>query len=112
MKFTTKYTIIEEIIRREINNKDKKIIYDNMCKYLYNDLTNIEHCSTSLIFASMKEIFPAFNHMYREDNGLIRYDIAYPLAGKELTVAESDEIFSRIKGQLQIELDNLKSQKR
>ena len=56
MKFTTKYKIIEEIIRREINNKDKKIIYDNMCKYLYNDLTNIEHCSTSLIFASMKEI--------------------------------------------------------
>lgn len=55
-KFITKIKIIEEIINREYNNIDKKIIYDNLCNYLSNDLTNIEHCSTSLIFAHMKDI--------------------------------------------------------
>ena len=64
------------------------------------------------LFANMREIFPRFNHMYREDNGFIRYDIDYPLEGKELTVAESNEIFSIIKEQLQIELDHSKKQKR
>lgn len=64
------------------------------------------------LFANMREIFPRFNHMYREDNGFIRYDIDYPLEGKELTVAESNEIFFIIKEQLQIELDHSKKQKR
>ena len=63
------------------------------------------------LFANMQETFPSFNHMYREDNGLIRYDIDYPLMGKELTVNESDEIFSIIRGQLQMKLDNIKSKK-
>ena len=64
------------------------------------------------LFENMRELFPRFNHMYREDNGFVRYDIDYPLEGKELTVSESNEIFSIIKEQLQIELDNSKKQKR
>ena len=56
IKNNTKIKIVEEIINREFNNKDKKIIYNNLCNYLKNDLTNIEHCSTSLIFANMKDI--------------------------------------------------------
>ena len=56
IKNNTKFKIVEEIINREFNNKDKKIIYNNLCNYLKNDLTNIEHCSTSLIFANMKDI--------------------------------------------------------
>ena len=56
IKHTTKIKIIEEIINREFNNRDKKRIYKNICNYLVNDLTNIEHCATSLIFANMKDI--------------------------------------------------------
>ena len=59
------------------------------------------------IYADIQETFPTFDHLYRQDNGLIRYDIDYPLKGKELTVTESNEIFSVIKGQVQVELDNL-----
>ncbi len=64
------------------------------------------------LIACLQETFPEFKHMYREENGLIRYDIDYPLKGKELTVAESDEIFSIIKEQLHMGLDNLKGQRR
>lgn len=56
IKNVTKNKIVEEIINREFNNKDKKRIYNNIFNYLNNDLTNIEHCSTSLIFANMKDI--------------------------------------------------------
>lgn len=63
------------------------------------------------LYASLQGIFPKFNHMYREDYGLIRYDIDYPLEGKELTQAESNQIFSVIKAQVQIELDILKNAK-
>ena len=56
VKFTTKIKIIEEIINRELNKKDRQKIYDNIYNYLFNDLTNVEHCETSLIFANMKDI--------------------------------------------------------
>jgi len=56
IKFTPKNKIIEEIIKREFNTNDRKIIYNNMCNYLKNDLTDIDHCATTLIFGSMKEI--------------------------------------------------------
>ena len=61
------------------------------------------------LYASLRNTFPTFNHLYREDHDLIRYDIDYPLEGKELTTAESDQIFSVIKAQVQIELDILKN---
>ena len=57
VKIFTKNEIIKEIINRELNEKDKQIIYNNMCNYLFNDLTDVEHCSTSIIFANMKEIY-------------------------------------------------------
>ena len=56
IKFIPKIKIIEELINREFNNVDKQKIHDNISNYLSNDLTNIEHCSTSLIFAHMKDI--------------------------------------------------------
>ena len=56
IKIISKDKIIEEIITRELNNNDKKIIYDNFCNYLFSDLTNIENIFTSLIFANMKDI--------------------------------------------------------
>ena len=56
VKLITKNKIIEEILHRELTSEDKKIIYDNTCNYLYKDLSNIEHCSTSIIFANIKEI--------------------------------------------------------
>lgn len=56
IKITYKDKIIEEILDRELNDNDKKKIYDNMKNYLFNDLTNIEHCATSLIFGNMKDI--------------------------------------------------------
>ena len=63
------------------------------------------------LFVNIREIFPTFNHMYREDNDLIRYDIDYPLKEKELTAIEADNVFSIIKEQLQMELDNFKNKK-
>ena len=59
------------------------------------------------LYESLQNIFPAFNHLYRESNGMIRYDIDYYLNGKELTVDESNEIFFIIKKQLQFELGNI-----
>ena len=56
MNLTPKIKIIEEIINREFDKNIKKKIYENMSNYLYNDLSNIEHCATSLIFANMKDI--------------------------------------------------------
>ena len=55
-KITPRDKIIEEIINREFNNKVKKKIFNNIKEYLLNDLSNIEHCATSLIFGNMKEI--------------------------------------------------------
>lgn len=63
------------------------------------------------LFAILRETFPSFNHIYRKDNDLIRYDIDFPLNGMELTVDKSNEIFSIIRGQLQIVLDNSKEKK-
>ena len=56
IKILPKNSIIKEIIQREFNNNDKKIIYNNMSNYLKNDLTDIDHCATTLIFGNMKEI--------------------------------------------------------
>ena len=56
VKIVTINEIIKEIINRELNEKDKQIIYNNMCNYLFKDLTDVEHCLTSIIFANMKEI--------------------------------------------------------
>ena len=63
------------------------------------------------LYHSLQSIFPSFNHMYREENGLIRYDIDYPLNGIELSVQQSDEIFSIIRNQLQKELNDNKAKK-
>lgn len=56
IKILTKDKIIEEIINREIINTDKKKIYDRLINYLLNDLTNLENCATTLVFANSKEI--------------------------------------------------------
>ena len=48
--------IIEEIIKREFSKDDKHKIFDKINEYLYNDLSNLENCLTTLVFASMKEL--------------------------------------------------------
>lgn len=64
------------------------------------------------IYKDLQEVFPTFNHMYRQkDNNIVRYDIDYILGEKELTTDESDKIFSTIKEQLEIELKNKSSKK-
>ncbi len=64
------------------------------------------------LYSKLQDEFPTFDHMYRETNDLVRYDIDYFLEGKELTTEESDEIFSVIKDQLQLQLNNSKNKKR
>ena len=56
IKISTKDKIIEEIINREFSLEDKKKMYELLNNYLLNDLTNIENCKTTLIFANMKDI--------------------------------------------------------
>lgn len=56
MKIKTKNKIIQEIINREFNDNERKMIFDRLNDYLANDLTNIENCKTTLIFANMKDI--------------------------------------------------------
>ena len=55
-RFLPKDHIVEEIILREFNNEDKNKIYNIFKDYLKNDLTNLENCLTTLVFASMKEV--------------------------------------------------------
>jgi hypothetical protein len=64
------------------------------------------------LYNSLQVLLPELNHMCREEKDLIRYDITYPLIGDELSIEQSNEIFSIIKNQLQIELDNLITKKR
>ena len=56
IKFFSKDKIINEIINREFNTKDRKKIYNNICNWLKDDLTNVENSATILVFASMKEV--------------------------------------------------------
>lgn len=63
------------------------------------------------LYTNLQTIFPTFHHMYREDKDMIRYDIDYFLNGKELTTEESDEIYSTIKNQLQLILENKRVKK-
>ena len=56
MKVKTKNKIIQEIINREFNEKERKMMFNRLKDYLFNDLTNIENCKTTLIFANMKDI--------------------------------------------------------
>ena len=56
IKVLTKNKIIEEIINREYINSDKKKMYKRLINYLLYDLTNIENCATTLVFANSKEI--------------------------------------------------------
>ena len=56
IKVLTRDKIIEEIIKREFINTDKKIIHDRLINYLLYDLTNLENCATTLVFANCKEI--------------------------------------------------------
>lgn len=60
----------------------------------------------------LQEIFPDFDHLVRVKEELARYDINYFLKGKELTQEESDSIFSIIRKQLELELENKKDNKR
>ena len=55
-RFLPKDQIMEEIIQREFNKDDKNKIYNLLNDYLINDLTNLENCLTTLVFASMKEV--------------------------------------------------------
>ena len=48
--------------------------------------------------------FPNFIHLCREQNGTIRYDIDYPLKGVELTQEQSNQIFSIIREELELEI--------
>jgi hypothetical protein len=56
IKFSVKDKIINEIINREFNAKDRKKIYNNICNWLKDDLTNIENNATTIVFGNMKEI--------------------------------------------------------
>ena len=56
IKFSSKDKIIQEIIKREFNSKDRKKIYNNICSWLKDDLTNVENSTTTIVFANMKEI--------------------------------------------------------
>ena len=56
IKVIIKDNIIEEIISRELSTNDKKIIYERLLNYLADDLTNLENCATTLIFANYKEL--------------------------------------------------------
>ena len=56
IKFSSKNKIINEIINREFNSKDRKKIYDNICNWLKDDLTNVECGATTIVFANMKEV--------------------------------------------------------
>ena len=58
------------------------------------------------LYNSLQTELSALNHMYREENDLIRYDITYPLNGNGLSTQQSKKIFSIIKNQLQTVLDN------
>ena len=55
-RFLPKDQIIEEIIHREFNEDDKNKIFHLLKDYLTNDLTNLENCLTTLVFASMKDV--------------------------------------------------------
>ncbi len=48
--------------------------------------------------------FPNFKHLCREQNNTIRYDIDYPLNGIELTTEQSNQIFSIIKEEFELEI--------
>ena len=50
-------------------------------------------------------VFPNFNHLYRENDDNMRYDINYPLNGIELTTEQSNQIFSTIKEELKLEIE-------
>lgn len=56
IKLIIKDNIIGEIISRELSTNDKKIIYERLLNYLADDLTNLENCATTLIFANYKEL--------------------------------------------------------
>ena len=56
IKFFSKDKIINEIINREFNAKDRKKIYNNICNWLKDDLTNVENSATTIVFANMKEL--------------------------------------------------------
>jgi len=56
IKFSSKDKIINEIINREFNTKDRKKIYNNICNWLKEDLTNVENSVTTIVFANMKEV--------------------------------------------------------
>jgi hypothetical protein len=56
IKFSSKDKIIQEIINREFNPKDRKKIYNNICNWLKDDLTNVEISATTIVFGNMKEI--------------------------------------------------------
>lgn len=58
------------------------------------------------LYQHLKEILPTFNHMCRQQEDSIRYDINYSLNGKELSKKESDQIFRTIRNQLSYELEN------
>ena len=56
LKIIAKDKIIEEIINRVFSNNDKNMIYQRLNEYLINNLTNIENCATTLVFANSKDI--------------------------------------------------------
>ena len=56
IKFSSKDKIIQEIIKREFTAKDRKKIYNNICNWLKDDLTNVENSATIILFANMKEV--------------------------------------------------------
>ena len=70
LKFIPKYKIIEEIINREFNTKDKKRIYNLLNDYLINDLTNLENCLTTLVFTGMRNI----SFYLRDIKNIIKFD--------------------------------------
>ena len=56
IKILTKDKIIEEIINREFKETEKKQVHERLINYLLYDLTNLENCATTLVFANSKEI--------------------------------------------------------
>ena len=70
IKFSSKDKIINEIINREFNTKDRKKIYNDICNWLKDDLTHVENSATNIMFVNMKELA-----LYLSDSRIIlKYD--------------------------------------
>ena len=62
------------------------------------------------LLKALQELLPDFDHLPREKDGLLRYDLSYFLDGKVLTKEQSNEIFKVIREQLEHILEQKKNE--